>query len=102
MEGTAGRGEDAGDDLQESALAGAVLANDAEGLAAGNFEADVTKSPEVLVELQAVERQQLAQTVTRRRVDGVALGNGLELDQAHGGVFGRMRRLITQALIRLY
>ena len=75
--------EDSGDHLQQGALAGAVFADDAEGFAALHLEADVVQRPEILVALQAVERQQFLEPVARRVVDRVAFGNTLEFNGVH-------------------
>ena len=71
------------DHLQERALAGAVLADDAEGLAALHLEADIVQRPEILVALQTVQRQQFLEAVARRVVDRVALRNTLEFNGVH-------------------
>ena len=82
--------QNAGDDLQQRALAGAVLADDAEGLAALDLEADIVQRPEILVALQPVEGQQLLEPVAGRFVDRVALGNALEFDGIHGWEIERL------------
>ena len=51
--------KNAGDDLQQRAFAGAVLADDAEGLAALDLEADIVERREVVVEGDAIQAQQV-------------------------------------------
>ena len=45
--------QNAGDNLQQGALAGAVLADDAKGLAALDFEGDIAQRPKIFMERDA-------------------------------------------------
>jgi hypothetical protein len=54
-----------GHHLQQSTFAGAIFANDAEGFAVTDFEADIVQCPEILVALEPVKREQLLQPVAR-------------------------------------
>src|ERR1035437_7616409 len=78
--------EDAGDHLEGGAFPGAVLTDNAESLAALYFEGEVLNGEEVFMAAEAVQRQQFLEPVARRIVDGVALGNTLELDGVHGWI----------------
>ena len=82
--------QDPGHHLQERALAGAVLPDDAEGLAALDLEADVVERPEILVALQTIQGQQLLEAVARRVVDRVAFRNTLEFNGVHGWEIERL------------
>ena len=77
--------EDSGDDLQEGAFAGTVFADDAEGFAAFDGEGDVAEGLEVGVEFEAGGGDELFEAVPGRVVDGVGLGDVLEVDLRHGG-----------------
>ena len=82
--------QDSGDHLQQRALAGSVLADNAERLAALHLEADVVERPEILVALQTIQRQQLLEAVARRVVDRVAFRNTLEFNGVHGWEIERL------------
>lgn len=72
--------EDSGDDLQESAFAGAILADDTEGFTALHVEGDVAESPEIAVVGDAIEGEEFFEAVAGSIVDWIALGDGGELD----------------------
>ena len=80
------RGQDAGHHLQQRALAGAVLADHAEGFALANGEADVLQGPEIPVVATPVEGEQFLEPVARGVVDGVALGDVLEFNRMHARI----------------
>ena len=82
-ERAAGGMQNAGHHLQQGAFAGAVFADDAEGLAAAHLEADVLQSPEIPMASHAVEGEQFFQPVARRFIDRVALGDALKFDGVH-------------------
>ena len=63
----------AADDLQQRRLAGAVAADDADGLAAPDVEADVGERREFPVILALAAGEELLQPVARRRVEAVVL-----------------------------
>ena len=60
-----------------------VLADDAKSLAAFHLEGDVMERPEVPVPLEAVQRQQFLEPVSRRIVYRVAFGHTLEFNRVH-------------------
>ena len=74
----AGGLQNSGHELQQRALARSVFADDAEGLALLDLEADVLQRPEVLVMI--APGQQFLETVAGRVVDGVGFGDRIELD----------------------
>ena len=71
------------DQLQQRALAGAVLADQAEGHAPGDFERHILQGPEVAVIGTAVGGEQLLETVRRAGVDRVTLRDVSDVDRAH-------------------
>ena len=78
------------DHLQERALAGAILPDDAERLAALHLKTDIVKRPEILVALQTVQRQQFLEAVARRVVDRVTFRNTLKFNGVHGWEIERL------------
>jgi antitoxin (DNA-binding transcriptional repressor) of toxin-antitoxin stability system len=72
--------EDARHELERSALAGAVFADDAEDLAATDFEADVAQGFKIAVKSSTVEGCEFLQAIGGRVVNGVALRDMLEFD----------------------
>ena len=76
--------------LQERTLAGAVLPDDAEGLAAFHLKTDIVKRPEILVALQTIQRQQLLEAVARRVVDRVTFRNTLKFNGVHSWEIERL------------
>src|ERR1039457_592662 len=70
--------QDAGHDLQKRAFAGAVRANQGQGLALFDLEADIAQGPKVGVERTLVERQGLAEAVGGTAVELVELGYDLK------------------------
>ena len=76
----AGGLEDAADDLQQGAFAAAVGADEAEGLALFDGEADVAERPEIGV-ARAAAGEQLAQAVGGTAVETVQLRDVLNQDQ---------------------
>ncbi len=82
--------QDARHHLQQRTFAGAVLADNAEGFAALDLEADVVERPEILVALQTVQRQQFLEAVARRVIDRVAFRNTLEFNGVHGWEIERL------------
>ena len=77
--------QNAGDDLQQRTLAGAVLAHDAERFAALDFKRDVAERPKIAVAVEAIEGEKLLKPPRWRVVDRVALRNLLKFDGVHGG-----------------
>lgn len=76
--------QDAGADLQQRALAAAILPHQAERLAAAHFESDIAQGPVVLMKPAPVKCRDFFQTVARSGVDGVALGNVRKFDGGGG------------------
>src|ERR1022692_105760 len=66
--------QDAGHDLEQRALAGAVRPYQGQRLALFDLEADIAQRPEVAVELSLDERQRLAEAVGGTAVELVELG----------------------------
>ena len=73
--------QDAGDDLQQRALAGPVGPYQRQRLAFFDLEADIAQRPKIAVELALDKRQRLAQAVGGTAVELVKFG--YVLDQNH-------------------
>ena len=68
------------DDLQQGTFAGAVFPYDAECLATLDFEADVIKRREIVVEGNTIQAEQFLEAGAGGRVDRIVLRNTTELD----------------------
>ncbi len=76
-----GRGEGAADHLQQGGFAGTVAADDADGLAAADREADFAQCPEFAVVLPAATPEHLHQAMRRLFVDVETLAQVAHLDR---------------------